>query len=185
MCAVCSPQAVTCGFNPLYEDRLPPLICSLSPHKLSMVSLYLSHQLHLGSPSYISGISLPFFYLANNFSYTVSPFLSLIESAPPKSLKHPPTGASWLSPLDFFLTTHCLKGVMLKTSFFFYCFVCLWIEWYPKGRGKTRGIHREWKFQMFRIFALKVCASVRFCGSMQLIILPKCEGDLVSCCWGC
>lgn len=24
MCAVCSPQAVTCGFNPLYEDRLPP-----------------------------------------------------------------------------------------------------------------------------------------------------------------
>lgn len=71
MCAVCSPQAVTCGFNPLYEDRLPSLICTLSPHEPSMVSLYLSHQLYLGSLSCISGISLPVFYLANNF---VSPY---------------------------------------------------------------------------------------------------------------
>lgn len=65
MCAVCSPQALTCGFNPLYEDRVPPLICSLSPHKPSMVSWYLSHQLYLGSFSFTSGISL--FYLANSF----------------------------------------------------------------------------------------------------------------------
>lgn len=104
MCAVCSPQAVTCGFNPLYEDRLPPLICTLSLHEPSMVSLYLSHQRYLGSLSCISGITLPVFYLANN-----SPPYSFTSFFPDKfcppticwvhllhSLKRRPTGASWL-----------------------------------------------------------------------------------------
>lgn len=134
MCAVCSPQALTCGFNPLYEDRLPPLICTLSPHEPSMVSLYLSHQLYLGSLSCISGISLPVFYLANNFfPPTVSPFFSLIKSAPPPSAECiswilwnvvPPERRDFVTT-GFFVTSHCLEGVMLKTSFFFFCFLCV------------------------------------------------------------
>lgn len=105
MCAVCSPQAVTCGFNPLYEDRLPPLICNLSPHEPSMVSLYLSHQLYLGSLSCISGITLPVFYRANNLPPLLQFHLFFPDKVCPPticwvhlldSLKHRPTVALWL-----------------------------------------------------------------------------------------
>lgn len=120
MCAVCSPQAVTCGFNPLYEDRLPPLICTLSPpclctcHTSSTLARFLA-------------------FLASTFLSFTLPTAFIPTPAPPISaehfgityLKHRPTGAS-LSPLGLLLTSCRLKGATQKHLSSSFC--CVFVD---------------------------------------------------------
>lgn len=160
MCAVCSPQAVTCGFNPLYEDRLPPLICSLSLHKPTIASLYLSHQLYLGSLSCISGINLPFFYFAATLPFLPYPIhlCWTLRQHIFETLSH------WSNSLTTGFSSNILPswGVMPKKIYLHLFVVCLWIKLYPKRWEKTYVVQRGWKFQMHTLFTLKVY----FCASM-------------------
>lgn len=128
MCAVWSPQAVTCGFNP----PAPSLnLRSFSPQTLHGVSVPVTPALPW----------LPFFHFwhQNSFLlpwqellYTVSPFfpdkvipcfvLAERVSSSSETLSHVVTT---LSPLHLFLASHCLERITPTSFFYFFGGGCL------------------------------------------------------------
>lgn len=104
--AVSSPQADTCGFNPLYADRLLHSICeSFPPKALSCLFIYPISPTFAPIPTSLTAVS-PSFRIHISFSwshipcqhlfYMVLPFLRSLFLAP-----------SLLPPLSFLNTSAC------------------------------------------------------------------------------